>query len=147
MKHLKKFENFSVNEEEALFGLILTNKEANQKISDYIEDIKSGSFKKVEELKKDLEKYYKAQPVQGLGKDTWPWYVDNLKDFLKAPKKLEGQLESYPDNKMKPAAEVIEVEIARAILKDRLVTKKDGKWQVEGGRSYGATEHTFGGGA
>jgi DNA-directed RNA polymerase specialized sigma54-like protein len=71
-----------------------------------------------------------------------------LNDFLKDPKELKGDLESYPNNKKKPAAEVIEEEIARVILKDRLVTKKDGKWAIETeNRSFGSTQHTFGGGA
>ena len=150
MKHLKKFENFSINEEEeALFGLVQTNKEANSKISEYTQDIVSGEFKKVEDLKKSLKKYVDAKPVQGIGSalGTWMSYVGNVNDLLKAPKKPEGQLEDV-FGKTKPAAEVIEEEIARIVLKDRLVAKHDGKWDVESkGRSFGATQHTFGGGA
>jgi hypothetical protein len=149
MKHLKKFENFSINEEEALFGLIQTNKEANAKISDFTNDIVSGEFKKIEDLKKSLKKYVDSKPVEGLGSSMGQWmsYVDNVNNLLKDLKKPEGQLEDY-FGKMKPAAEVIEEEIARIILKDRLVAKQDGKWDIESkGRSFGAKQHTFGGGA
>jgi hypothetical protein len=150
MKHLKKFENFSINEEEeALFGLVQTNKEANSKISEYTQDILSGKFEKTEDLKKSMKKYVDAKPVQGLGSSMGQWmgYISNVNDLLKAPKKPEGQLEDA-FGKMKPATEVIEEEIARIVLKDRLVAKNDGKWNVESkGRSFGATQHTFGGGA
>ena len=149
MKHLKKFENFSINEEEALFGLVQTNKEANTKISEYTQDILSGKFAKTEDLKKSLKKYVDAKPVQGIGSalGTWMSYVSNVDDLLKAPKKPEGQLEDV-FGKMRPATEVIEEEIARIVLKDRLVSKQDGKWNIESkGRSFGATQHTFGGGA
>jgi hypothetical protein len=149
MKHLKKFENFSINEEEALFGLVQTNKEANAKISEYTQDILSGKFEKSEDLKKSLKKYVDAKPVQGIGSAIGQWmgYISNVNDHLKDSKKPEGQLEDV-FGKMRPAAEVIEEEIARIVLKDRLVAKQDGKWDIESkGRSFGATQHTFGGGA
>jgi hypothetical protein len=149
MKHLKKFENFSINEEEALFGLVQTNKEANAKISAYTQDILSGKMEKIEDIKKSLKKYVDGKPAQGIGSAMGQWmgYVSNVNDLLKAPKKPEGQLEDA-FGKMRPAAEVIEEEIARIVIKDRLVSKKDGKWDVESkGRSFGATQHSFGGGA
>jgi hypothetical protein len=149
MKHLKTFENFSINEEEALFGLVQTNKEANAKISAYVQDITSGKFEKIEDLKKSLKKYVDGKPAQGIGSAMGQWmgYVSNVNDFLKAPKKPEGQLEDA-FGKMRPAAEVLEEEIARVVIKDRLVSKNNGKWDVESkGRSFGSTQHSFGGGA
>jgi len=149
MKHLKTFENFSINEEEALFGLVQTNKEANKKISEYTQDILSGKFEKIEDLKKDLKKYVDAKPEQGIGSAMGQWmsYVSNLNDLLKAPKKPEGQLEDV-FGKMRPATEVLEEEIARIVIKDRLVSKTNGVWNVESkGRSFGSNQHTFGGGA
>jgi len=146
MKHLRTFESFQINEEEEIFGLFA---DKQKKISEYAQDILSGKFEKIEDLKKDLKKYVDAKPDQGLGSSIGQWmsYISNLNDFLKAPKKPEGQLEDF-FGKMRPAAEVIEEEIARVIIKDRLVAKKDGKWEVDSkGRSFGSNQHTFGGGA
>ena len=146
MKHLKTFERFQINEEEAIFGLFA---DKQKKISEYTQDILSGKFEKIEDLKKDLKKYVDAKPVQGIGSSMGHWmgYISNLNNLLKSPKKPEGQLEDV-FGKMRPAAEVIEEEIARVIIKDRLVAKKDGKWEIESkGRSFGSSQHTFGGGA
>ena len=59
MKHLKTFESFQINEEEEIFGLFA---DKQKKISEYTQDILSGKFEKIEDLKKDLKKYVDAKP-------------------------------------------------------------------------------------
>lgn len=143
MKYLKKFESFQINEEEEILGLFA---DKQKKIDQYTKEILSGTI--TDELKKDFKKYVDSKPVQGLGSSMGNWLnnVTNIDDLIKEPAKPAAQLtDSF--GKTRPAAEVIEEEVAKLILKDRLVKKKDGKWKVEGGRSFGATEHSFGGGA
>lgn len=143
MKHLKKFENFQINEEEEIFGLFA---DKQKKIEQYTKEVLAGTIS--EDLKKDFESYKKAKPAQGLGSSmgTWLSYVTNVDDLIKAPAKPAAELENV-FGKKKPAAEVIEEEVARMILKDRLVKKKDGKWKVEEeGRSFKGATHTFGSG-
>jgi hypothetical protein len=146
MKYIKTFENFAINEEEELFGMFADKQE---KISEYTQDILSGEFKMIEDLKKDIQRYIKSKPEGGLGSAMGQWmsYISNVNDISKSPSKPEGQLEDV-FGKNKPASEVVEEEVARIILKDRLVTKKNGKWEVQSeGRKFGSKDHTFGGGA
>ncbi len=143
MKHLRTFENFQINEEEEIFGLFA---DKQKKIEQYTKEILAGTIS--EDLKKDFEKYKSAKPVQGLGSamGTWLTYVTNIDDLIKAPAKPASELEDG-FGKKRPAADVIEEEVARMILKDRLVTKTDGKWSVETkGRSFKGATHTFGSG-
>jgi hypothetical protein len=143
MKHLKKFENFQINEEEEILGLFA---DKQKKIAQYTKELLEGTIS--EDLKKDFEKYKSAKPVQGLGSSmgTWLTYVTNIDDMVKSPAKPSEQLEDC-FGKTRPAAEVIEEEAARMILKDRLVTKKSGKWEIEqSGRSFKGATHTFGSG-
>lgn len=144
MKHLKTFESFQINEEEEIFGLFA---DKQKKIEQYTKEVLAGTIS--EDLKKDFESYKKSKPEQGLGSSmgTWLSYVTNVDDLVKAPAKPATELVDC-FGKKRPSAEVIEEEVARMIIKDRLVTKKDGKWEVESkGRSFGTTQHTFGGGA
>lgn len=143
MKHLQTFESFKINEEEEIFGLF-TDKQ--KKIEQYTKEILAGTISP--ELKKDFESYKKAKPEGGIGSSmgTWLTYVTNVDDLVKAPAKPAAELEDA-FGKKRPAAEVIEEEVARMILKDRLVTKEGGKWQVESkGRSFKGATHTFGSG-
>lgn len=143
MKHLKKFENFQINEEEEILGLFA---DKQKKIAQYTKELLEGTIS--EDLKKDFEKYKNAKPVQGLGSSMGSWltYVTNVDDMIKSPAKPAEQLEDC-FGKNRPAAEVIEEEVARMILKDRLVTKKSGKWEIEqSGRSFKGATHTFGSG-
>ena len=143
MKHLKKFENFQINEEEEILGLFA---DKQKKIAQYTEELLKGSVS--QDLKKDFEKYKSSKPVQGLGSSMGSWltYVTNVDDMVKSPAKPAEQLEDC-FGKTRPAAEVLEEEVARMILKDRLVTKKDGKWSIEEkGRSFKGSTHTFGSG-
>jgi len=146
MKYIKTFESFdSVNEEEAFFGLIA---DKQKKISEYITDVISGKFEKIEELKKDIKKYVDAKPDQGLGSAMGRWMnnISNINDIVKSPKKPSGQLEDA-FGKMRPASDVLSEEIARIILKDRSVIKSNDKWEVNSkGRSFGTGQHTFGSG-
>jgi hypothetical protein len=157
MKHLKTFESFQINEEEEIIGAIkklgtdikksITGEATQEKIAKYTKEVLSGKIS--EDLKKDFESYKKSKPDQGLGSSmgTWLSYVTNVDDLVKSPAKPATELVDA-SGKNKPAAEVIEEEVAKMILKDRLVSKKDGKWGVETkGRSFGTTPHTFGGGA
>ena len=126
MKHLKKFENFQINEEEEIFGLF------------------ADKQKKIEQYTKEVL----SKPAQGIGSSmgTWLSYVTNVDDLVKAPAKPANELLDC-FGKKRPGAEVIEEEVARMILKDRLVKKKDGKWKIEEeGRSFKGATHTFGSG-
>ncbi len=160
MKHLKTFENFQINEEEEIIGAIkqvatdikrkVTGEERREKeeakIKQYTKEILAGTIS--EDLKKDFEKYKSSKPNQGLGSSMGSWltYVTNIDDMIKSPAKPSEKLEDC-FGKIRPAADVIEEEVARMILKDRLVTKKSGNWEIEeeGRRRVGST-HTFGSG-
>ena len=137
MKYIKTFENFAINEEEELFGMF---GDKQKKISEYTQDVLSGEFKMIDDLKKDIQRYIKSKPEGGLGSAMGQCmsYISNINDVVKSGSKPEGQLEDV-FGKKKSASEVIEEEIARVILKDRLVTKKDGKWEVQSeGRKFGS---------
>lgn len=143
MKHLKKFENFQINEEEEIFGIFV---DKQKKIEQYTKEILAGTIS--EDLKKDFEKYKNAKPAQGIGSSMAIWlsYVSNIGDLIKSPAKPATQLVDV-FGKKRPGAEVIEEEVARMIIKDRLVTKKSGKWTVEeSGRGFKGSTHTFGSG-
>ena len=143
MKHLKTFDNFQINEEEEIFGLFA---DKQKKIEQYTKEILAGTIS--EDLKKDFEKYKSSKPAQGLGSSmgTWLTYVTNIDDLIKAPAKPAAELEDS-FGKKRPSSDVIEEEVARMILKDRLVNKKDGKWSIETkGRSFKGATHTFGSG-
>ncbi len=144
MKHISKFENFKVNEEE-IFGLF-TDKQ--KKIEQYTKELISGQVS--EEFKKDYEAYKKSKPQQGLGSSTGTWmsYVYNLKNAMNSGSKVTGEIVDS-NGKKRNAAEVLEEEIARMILKDRVVSKDGkGKWVVDDSkRSFGSSaKHTFGSG-
>jgi hypothetical protein len=146
MKYIKTFESFAINEEE-LFGKFDKNKQS--KISEYTKDILSGEFKMVEDLKKDIQRYIKAKPEGGLGSAMGQWmsYIRNINEISKSTNKPSGQLEDV-FGKKGSAEDIIEEEVARVILKDRLVVKVNGKWEVKSeGRRFSGKDHTFGGGA
>jgi hypothetical protein len=145
MKHLKTFENFSsINEEEliSIFG------NAQKKIKDYTDDVLSGKFEMSEKLKKDIKKYISEKPDSGLGSamSSWKSYIRNISKAIESSTKPQGQLQDV-FGKKRDADEVIEEEIARVVLKDRLVVKVGGKWEIKGGRHFGDQGHVFGGGA
>jgi hypothetical protein len=164
MKHLRTFENFQINEEEEIFGLFA---DKQKKIERYTKEILEGTIS--EDLKKDFGKYIASKPPGGIGSDMGQWrgYVTNIDDLLdptlrydkkqelwfvdkfgaKAPEKPAAELQGFYDDKKRPAADVIEEEVARMILKDRMVTKKSGKWEIETkGRILTSKTHTFGSG-
>lgn len=149
MKHLKTFESFAINEEEEILGAIFgkSDEKKQEMIKKYTQEILSGNISG--DFKKEFDGFVKAKPSQGLGSamSSWMSNVYNLKQLMENPSKPEGQLE---DNlgKMRPAAEVIEQEVAKVILKDRMVEKVDGKWQVvTKGRQFSSTQRTFGSGS
>lgn len=146
MKHIKTFESFSVvNEEELIsFG----SGAAQRKIKEYTNDILSGKFEMSEKLKNEIKKYINAKPDSGIGSAmvNWKSYIRNVENVLSKSTKPEGQLQDV-FGKKDNAEDVIEEEIARIILKDRLVIKVGDKWEIKGGRNFGDKGHIFGGGA
>ena len=175
MKHLKTFESFQINEEEEIIGNIksaatavkktitgeASDEKRQEKIKKYTEELLAGTVS--EELKKDFKKYIDAKPTQGTGSSMGHWltYVTNVDDWVKGGleqlQTLVKNLKEAKDKskvtledafgKVRPAIDVIEEEVARMIIKDRLVTKSSGKWEGnEKGRSFSVGSHSFGSG-
>jgi len=138
MNYIKDFNNFSSVNEEEVFGLFV---DKQRKIKELLQEFLSGNYKNIE---KAILVYNESKPSNKSNSD-WSSYIYNILDLSKSGKKPGDSLEDA-FGKNRPAIDVIEEEIARIVLKDRLVIKDNGKWIInEKGRSFSKGTHTFGG--